>query len=282
MATARPFAYNPPPNSSIAGTDQVGSLAVGTPTSGFTTSPRFWNGPDEDLGYVVAHPTSGGTQPNPLSISAYLGFWRTPDFTDGSFIDLAQYVSIQNGTPQTFSSATQASTWLTTNGYWNSYGGSFTIYSTDFTSFYWGSNMSVNGTTGFTTNSASVGPGYSFYGPELGSSQGGNPTKLAEILAYWNNNGLTVGNNAYMFNVTWGAGSTFGSGVAVLSFYYNSGGVYSNLNIGPVDTSNPVWQTSGTNIYNGPPAVTCLVGTFNLPATFSLIRPIITDNDSWC
>ena len=123
MATARPFAYNPPPNSSIAGTDQVGSLAVGTPTSGFTTSPRFWNGPDEDLGYVVAHPTSGGTQPNPLSISAYLGFWRTPDFTDGSFIDLAQYVSIQNGTPQTFSSATQASTWLTTNGYWNSYTG---------------------------------------------------------------------------------------------------------------------------------------------------------------
>ena len=46
MATARPFAYNPPPNSSIAGTDQIGDLAVGTPLSGFTLSPRFWNGPD--------------------------------------------------------------------------------------------------------------------------------------------------------------------------------------------------------------------------------------------
>ena len=47
MATARPFAYNPPPNAVIAGTEQVGSLAVGTPTSGFTSNPQFWNGPDE-------------------------------------------------------------------------------------------------------------------------------------------------------------------------------------------------------------------------------------------
>ena len=123
MATARPFAYNPPPNSSIAGTDQVGSLAVGTPTSGFTLSPRFWNGPDEDLGYVVAHDTPSGNQPNPLSVPAYLGFWRTPNFTDESFISLAEYVSGKNGTPQSFTSTTQASTWLTTNGFWNSYTG---------------------------------------------------------------------------------------------------------------------------------------------------------------
>ena len=30
MATARPFAYNPPPNAVIAGKEQVGSLAIGT------------------------------------------------------------------------------------------------------------------------------------------------------------------------------------------------------------------------------------------------------------
>ena len=43
-------------------------------------------------------------------------------------------------------------------------------------------------------------------------------------------NGLTVGNNSYMFNVTWGAGSTYGSGVAVLSLYDNNGGLYGSLN----------------------------------------------------
>jgi hypothetical protein len=61
MPTARPFAYNP--GSPIAGTEQVGSLAVGTPTSGFTNNPQYWNGPDEELGYVIAQPVSGNTQP---------------------------------------------------------------------------------------------------------------------------------------------------------------------------------------------------------------------------
>jgi hypothetical protein len=61
MATARPFAYNP--GSLISGTTQVGDLAVGFPITGFTNSPQFWNGPDEDLGYVIAQAVSGNTQP---------------------------------------------------------------------------------------------------------------------------------------------------------------------------------------------------------------------------
>ena len=64
MATARPFAYNP--GSPISGTTQVGDLAVGFPITGFTNSPQFWNGPDEELGYVIAVPISGNTQPTPL------------------------------------------------------------------------------------------------------------------------------------------------------------------------------------------------------------------------
>jgi hypothetical protein len=64
MAITRPFSYNT--GAPIAGTIQVGSLAVGTPTSGFTTNPQFWNGPDEELGYVIAVPVSGNTQPTPL------------------------------------------------------------------------------------------------------------------------------------------------------------------------------------------------------------------------
>ena len=75
---ARPFAYNPSPNPLIDGTIQVGSLAVGTPTSGFTNSPTFWNGPDESLGYVIAYPVSGGTHPTPIpGVFAYVGFLGT-------------------------------------------------------------------------------------------------------------------------------------------------------------------------------------------------------------
>jgi hypothetical protein len=60
MSTTRPFAYNP--GSPITGTEQVGDLAVGYPTSGFTGT-EWWNGPDEELGYVIAQPVSGDTQP---------------------------------------------------------------------------------------------------------------------------------------------------------------------------------------------------------------------------
>ena len=73
MSTTRPFAYNPPPNAVIAGTEQVGSLAIGVPTSGFTNNPQFWNGPDEELGYVIAKPISGNTQPTPLFSGAPSG-----------------------------------------------------------------------------------------------------------------------------------------------------------------------------------------------------------------
>jgi hypothetical protein len=51
MATARPFTYNT--GAPIAGTEQVGSLAVGYPSGGFSGF-QWWNGPDEDLGYVIA------------------------------------------------------------------------------------------------------------------------------------------------------------------------------------------------------------------------------------
>jgi hypothetical protein len=65
MSTARPFAYNT--GSTIPGTIQVGDLSVGTPIDGFPESPVFWNGPDEELGYVIAIPVSGNTQPTPVN-----------------------------------------------------------------------------------------------------------------------------------------------------------------------------------------------------------------------
>ena len=121
MATARPFSYNPV--GTIPGTTQVGDLAVGTPSSGFTLNPRFWNGPDEELGYVIAHPVPSGTQPNPVpGATAALGFNRTGGFSDSSFVELAEYVARTfGGTAANFTSAVDASVWLTNNGFWNSY-----------------------------------------------------------------------------------------------------------------------------------------------------------------
>ena len=61
MSTSRPFTYNT--GAPIAGTEQVGSLAVGYPSGGFSGF-QWWNGPDEDLGYVIAGSVPGNTQPS--------------------------------------------------------------------------------------------------------------------------------------------------------------------------------------------------------------------------
>ena len=115
MPTSRPFAYNPGPQ--ISGTTQVGSLAVGIPITGFTDNPKFWNGPDEELGYVIAASDSSNRQPTPIfGVTASVGFYRTNSFLDLEFVNLAQYIS-----SRTFYSAVEASVWLTNNGYWNSY-----------------------------------------------------------------------------------------------------------------------------------------------------------------
>jgi hypothetical protein len=87
MATSRQFAYN---NSDlIPGTIQVGDLSVGVPTSGFTSSPQFWSGPDEELGYVIASPTSGNTQPTPIFIEAPSGQMNCSTIYKGTDIQLS-------------------------------------------------------------------------------------------------------------------------------------------------------------------------------------------------
>jgi hypothetical protein len=200
MSISRPFAYNT--GSVIAGTTKVGSLTIGTPTSGFTNSPQFWNGPDEELGYVIAVPVSGNTQPTPVSgVTASVGFYRTDDFTDNSFINLAQYVSREYGTPQTFSNATNASIWLTTNGYWNSYpapvlyldAGNVLSYpgtGTTWTDIISGRTFSLLGTTGTPTYSSADGGKINFivangqYGA-CSSSLPSLPIFTTSVWHYW-------------------------------------------------------------------------------------------------
>jgi len=68
MATTRPFSYNT--GSLIGGTDQIDNLAIGTSDQDYSTDPggvTWWNGPDEDLGYVIAYSQPDGLHPTPIT-----------------------------------------------------------------------------------------------------------------------------------------------------------------------------------------------------------------------
>jgi len=118
MATTA-LAYNPSA-SPISGTDQVGTLAVGISEQDYSLDLggiKWWMGADEENGYVIAVPVSGNTQPTPISgVTASVGFFQSTNLTDSSFIELTN-----NEFNQNFTGATEASVWLTNNGYWNSY-----------------------------------------------------------------------------------------------------------------------------------------------------------------
>lgn len=121
MSKSRPFAYNT--GSAIPGTDQVGDIAIATditqPYAANYGGVQWWAGPDEDLGYVICKPISAGNQPNPLNIPCYIGFERSDDLTDQSFINLANAVFPGNN----FTTASGAKSWMDSNGYWSSYVG---------------------------------------------------------------------------------------------------------------------------------------------------------------
>ena len=160
---------------------------------------------------------------------------------------------------------------------------SFTLTSADFTSFGTGTGATAIGNTGFSI-SGSWGATQADYYTNLGASSGGNPAKSAEILAYWTANGLTLNGGgaggAYMFDVSWGAGSSTNTtrNVVVLRFDYTDPNATA-LVIGTVDTNNAGWDTPGQDPYN---TIRAANGTFLLPATFTLIQPTIEDINDWC
>lgn len=116
MATTRSFAYNP--GAGITGTSQFGNIAIGPGPNNYGNGLVWWNGPDEDLGYIISHvsgdrTTGDGTVPIP---GPTVGFWRSSTKTDPSFISLCNGLFNQN-----FLSASSAKVWLNENGYWTSY-----------------------------------------------------------------------------------------------------------------------------------------------------------------
>jgi len=64
MSNSRPFSYNPSGNL-IPGTLQVGSVSIALGSIDFSGG-GWWNGPDEELGYVIAKPVPLDNQPTPV------------------------------------------------------------------------------------------------------------------------------------------------------------------------------------------------------------------------
>lgn len=118
MATSRPFAYNT--GSTITGTQQFGNLAIGTASIAYEDLDpgglQWWNGPDEDLGYVIAFPVPGGDVHTPTNVSASLRFRRSPLKTENSFVN-----TVNTFYNQSFTTSQQAYTYLSSSGIWTSY-----------------------------------------------------------------------------------------------------------------------------------------------------------------
>lgn len=114
MPTTRPFSYNPS-QSIIQGTTNLGTICIGVSDLEYADRPggiTWWMGPDEDNSYVVCKEVPTQDFPTPLGNVGNVQFWRCAN-NDSEFTNL---VSIISGISQ--ASASAASDWLSSNGYW--------------------------------------------------------------------------------------------------------------------------------------------------------------------
>jgi hypothetical protein len=272
MATARPFAYNLGP--SIPGTSQVGNLSIGTPTSGFTNNPQYWNGPDEELGYVITQSVSGNTQPTEIpGVFASVGFFRTAGFNDSSFIQLSEYISRKYSTPQTFSSATEASIWLTDNGFWNSYVvslcDSFTFIGNNATTT---TNSAINdGTSGWDSSAYSL---ETFTGP------------VSVTFQTSANGNILMG--GFSYNPTVNLGDTYVDTSYGIYLYnsdqieiYENGGQAAVINVGTVVSSSDVWKVDydGTSVKYYRNSTLLYTSTNAVTQPLHVFFPLFTPNE---
>jgi len=119
MSTSRAFAYN---SSEVVptGATQFGNIAI--QSTGWTSGCgglKWYNGPDEDLGYVIGYvwpypkTAASGTE---IISGTSVGFRRSATFSDATFLS-----TVFNLTSQSFQTASNAKTYLNNNGYYTSY-----------------------------------------------------------------------------------------------------------------------------------------------------------------
>jgi len=231
-----PIAYNT--GSSIGGTIQVGNLAVGTSSQDYSSNPggvKWWMGPDDSTGYVIATPVSGGNQPTPIfGVFASVGFYSSSAKTDNSFNDLVNNVFSQN-----FTNASSASNWLTSNGYWNTYSASAASSSFTVTVTQVGPNVVWSGTGSFDLT---------------GLTLSGSILMGAGFTANFGNNGIgvssTVGSTFGILNTSVGNNRTLVVPLGYTSNTLISGSAtYNNITIADfLYTGSYVWTwNSGSN-----------------------------------
>jgi len=147
------FAYNT--GAPIFGTTQVGDIAVSNIDVEYSDNyggVQWWGGPDETNGYVIAHTDPSGSHDGGAGGPAFLGFWRSSVLTDQSFLDLCNSIPPRIGdTP--FTTTSQASSWLTANGYWTSFTTSGGTGDFNVTISQVGPNVVWNGSGSFNTTS---------------------------------------------------------------------------------------------------------------------------------
>lgn len=131
--------------------------------------------------------------------------------------------------------------------------------------------LGTNGVDGFETTGVETQLYEGYYAYNL------SPALVTAISDYVTALGIDPTNSqGYVYNVTWGAGSSISSGLVKLGFYNGNGDpTQSYVDIQTIDPTVLTWQQ--TNSANG----TTLVGTFLFPATFTIYSPL-TDKNGWC
>ena len=205
MATTRPFAYNT--GSTIDGTTQIGNIAIGVSEQDYSLNPggvKWWMGPDEDLGYVIANVVQTGDHPTPVEVDSYINFWRSTDLTDQSLLDLLNVLPITDGVPP-FGSANDAKTWLNDNGHFTSYGEGAPPSTPTPT-------PTVTVTPTPTPTSAGAGDGWFFYTSDNGTAtapeNNGNALFMVNGLSTYNPNYIG-GSFSIFFNNNNSAGTSY-------------------------------------------------------------------------
>jgi hypothetical protein len=94
-----------------------------------------------------------------------------------------------------------------------------------------------------------------------------------EINLAFTSAGIGVDGSGFMCNVTWGSGSTIQSGVVKVMYRIDN----HNIRICPIDATDVDYLINNNDSNDS----TALVGTFNFPATFTLLIPLV-DKGGWC
>lgn len=246
MGNSRLFAYNSGPT--IPGTSQSGTLAVSNDSAG-GGAVTWWNGPNEDIGYVIGYPDTNITRTTlgvPVGARA-VGFRRTFGKSDALFLQLAN-----NLTGQNFQTASVAKEWLNTNGYYTSYSQLFVT--ADLVLRLDASDISSYSGTGSTWND--------LVSPQQNITLVNSPTHTSGVPSYFTFNGSNQrgsGTNSVLTSTTY---------TKSVWFYLNS---YADNNLISSDVSGHYMYFQGTNkMYAGHTNWAGFPNNFPSTATFSL------------